>query len=422
MKKFSLNLPSFVFLVSLGLVACSDSGSPGDADGPSDQDSASDGQDDTGGDAPSDVGGESTVEQYLINDSSYRRLLALVVDVLNTREVDAVQSQFDPVVDQLESGGRSLVEGGDAMAGLTLGSLSADISDQQGTSYPVYLANMICDEGGMLEHYISDLGDAPYSYIDYEFDDCQLQGVNYDGGYDRVTGRRTDRTTNFRQFQYRADDRVIAVNGQRVFKYPWTANTEDIVWTDATINLDDSKVVVSNFNWERRGSDSIYPQTLSGFVLDLEGNFRRVKFVTHGAQLVSTFDLVSPATEGSALQVTVDLEFEGNYFIWFNEVNEEPPEYPVSDLGSQLTIYPIADLTSSATSYEQWAKPAETQWQKGGITIAASDGSRMTLSHDALDIGNVEIQLNDAIEPLQVPVTEEFQVLCPTVIDRCGGL
>jgi len=289
-------------------------------------------------------------------------------------------------------------------------------------SYEQYQLEYQCVAGGDLSHTLTNyIG--PFSHGLARFGECRLGENLYSGTYEQSSGRRSDTVQIFNQLKHRTNSESIEVSGTFTDVSTFATNIEKWMWADTTIQLnrDNGDTSVTGLNWQREGSDAFLSGSLTGFVTTQEGDSRGVQLNTYGATLRSSFSMKTDMTGDDAVEIDVDLNFQGNYLTWFNLNGSDTayPPYPVSDLGSPLTVTDSNNFTT--VQINQIPKDTNAQWSTGRVLITAADGSSITMRPDPKDKSQMLVTLDRSGEIFSLAVSDGFQINCPSMIDGCGS-
>lgn len=392
MKSFGTAL-----LTTLMLASCSSSDS-GDNSGP----------DNNVIDDPSDNGDEIT-----INEQNHTQILKDVIAVLNLRAIDQIRAQANAFDSQLENSETALVLSGTepTLDGLTLASQSPTQDGSVEISYS-------CNGEGSLTSFFHDFGSSGLSDRNLTFDNCLTTDNWRHGQYQfHTSGNKSDRTETFTNYVTRQESAEQSLTGEWTIENTYVGDTESQSWRNATFTstgtADD--IAVDAFNWHRQGGRApIIMDPVKGYAQDLEGNAVEVELEDYSAELLAEFTFSNTTTGNTPIDVAASLTFSGGYFTWENH------DYPVSDLGSPLTISSAEDFSADVQTVENPPRDSEAQWQAGELVITAADGSSVSLRPSGDDKALVDVELNASGDVQTYSWSDGFVIDCPSKIDGCG--
>jgi len=369
---------------------------------------------------PSEPQPSEAPESFSINQSTFSALLTDAIAVLNDAENRRFQENVSTLLADLHDTGNALQSGGSPLDGLSLNSFeNLNVAVE---NYEQYQIEYQCVDGGTLSHTLTNhVG--PFFNGLVKFTDCHLAGNRYDGIYEHSSGRRSDRVHIFNELTNQTDADSTEITGTFTDFHAETTDVEKKTWTDAAFEFNKAgqSTKLTSFSWTREGTDSYLPSSLSGFVTTLEGNARGVNLNTYSATLNASFILYSETTKNEPVSVDVDLNFQGNYLTWFNLNGSDAPypSYPVSDLGSPLTV---TDSNNSTTvQIDQIPKDTNAQWRTGRVLITAADGTTITMKPNPTNKSQVIVTLSNSDESYYLSVSDGFQIDCPAMIEGCGN-
>jgi len=364
-----------------------------------------------------------------INSTNYANLTRDVVNILNLHTIDEIRLAARDRARQVTQNNDEVLAGNPpSLPGLSLASQTPIEGDEQ--SFPV-INEMVfaCENAGTLNSLDFHYGDAPYTVRDVAYDNCLFNNVNSEGRYTFTAGRRTNTVDTFTNYQVESDGIKHSASGTWEYTYPWFGDNNKQYWTGASFSQSDANasLIINDFDWSNEGIDSGVPkhESLKGFVVDAEGIVRPVQLVTYQARFTSGFTLISDVTNKQPVRVAAELQFKRDYFVWREDNvgdNTALPDYPVSDLGSPLTLSSDADFDNAGMIMliDQQPQDRDAQWQTGELRLIAEDGSKMVLRPNANDKTQVHIQLANQNGPITALWSEGYQIDCVSIMEGCG--
>lgn len=367
-----------------------------------------------------EVGGESPRDS-IISDSNYLGILRNVISIINVESLEEDRLQMDDLALDFSFMGADVLAGEVPDAGLSLVLLTQD-------SPSLTIQDYTCTAGGTLSLPLYDFGFAPVTRREFSFDQCIFNGIEYAGSYSFTRSRRGPDvyTLNNVSAIDEKGDRFV-VNGVR--DDSTNANPlgiELISWTDTTYitETDSDLTTVNGLNWFREAYETQVPGSdLSGYIQLQDGSVGFVRLVEQHASLDSNFHVVANWSEEQDIRVEANLDFDNNYFDWSSfapNVDVQVPDYPVSELGTPLTLFTSPDFNPANAIVVDNNSRRSVQWESGQIRLTAFDGSTLLMRPSSEDSLRVEILLNDSAEVLSNTWANGLQVLCPdTFSDEC---
>ncbi|MBX2886197.1 MAG: hypothetical protein KTR32_39945 [Granulosicoccus sp.] len=355
-----------------------------------------------------------------INEANFPNVLRNVVQILNTDLLDNARNNAGDRAIKLTIMGNQVVAGSSPDDGLSLLSQTADTPDLTSQQY-------VCVNNGTLSLSLYDFGFAPIERRALTFDHCQYGTSDYDGGYEYNSGRRSATVillSNFSERQnaesgYVIDGRwedLTAANPQGVEIKQWT----DTRYESMSGAKSES---ISQFNWYREAFENWQNiEGNDGFLLLPDGSLAHIRQITQSARLDSSFKVNADWSQQQDIEVQASLGYDGNFLDWaFSALAQvQIPDFPVSDLGSPLTLYASPDLDpGTAFTIENLPRNA-MQWQSGEINILAQDGSGVSMQPSS-ERTEVNIFLNGSTQAIVDNWSDGLQIDCPiTFVDECN--
>ena len=378
-----------------------------------------------------DANGEpdSINTNQIINISNYASITKDVVNILNLHTIDEIRLSARDRARQVTLNNDVVLAGNPpSLPGLSLASQTPVEGDEQ--SFPV-INEMVfaCENAGTLNSLDYHYGDAPYTVRDVAYDNCLFDNVSSEGRYTFTAGRRTNTVDTFTNYQAESAGIKHSASGTWEYPYPWFGDNNKQYWTGASFSQSDANasLIINDFHWSNEGIDSGVPkpESIKGFVVDAEGIVRPVQLVTYQARFTSSFTLISDVTSKQPVSVTAELQFKRDYFVWReNSVgnNTALPDYPVSDLGSPLTLSSDADFDNAGMIMliDQQLQDRDAQWQTGELQLIAEDGSELVLRPNPSDKTQVQIQLANQSGPITALWSDGYQIDCVSIMEGCG--
>jgi len=288
-----------------------------------------------------------------------------------------------------------------------------------------YSLTFTCDEGGSLNVALKDFNQGPFYHYRTSFDNCQWNGQNHHGGLESSGARRAPDVTIFREYTRTSVNQSITLNGEHAHTLPFFGNPESNIWMDTGYVFTNKAVSikVNSINWNQEGADAPHLDTLQGFVLLPNGTIKRVAQYNYAANLQATFNFTPAQSQSDAMTVDVNLGYETNYFNWEGhyESGFDLPTFPVSDLGSSISVYSEFDIGAGTIELlDSLPKDATPQWQSGEVRITAPDSTSLVLKPDSNNAAAVLFELNNSGEQIPRLWADGFQVACPSRIGICS--
>jgi hypothetical protein len=268
---------------------------------------------------------------------------------------------------------------------------------------------------------------APVTRREFSFDQCTYNSTKYDGEYTFTRSRRSPAVSTFNQLS------VTSGNGDRfIINGLWDDSTaanplgiELLTWADTTYikETENGLMTVNGLNWNREAFETqALTDRVNGYIQLPDGSVAYVRLITQRASLEASFHVRADWTAQQDIRAETNLEFNGTYLDWSSfapDASVQVPDYPVSNLGTPLTIYSTPDF-SAANAVTVDNLPRRTvQWESGEIRLTGNDGSSVVMQPSA-DSAIVEVFLNGSTEALFNTWANGLQVSCPDVFtDGC---
>lgn len=355
------------------------------------------------------------------NESTYLGILQNVVTVLNAESLNNDRIVADELAKDLLVMGDRVMDGGAPDAGLSLVLLTTD-------SPSLTVQDYACGGGGALSLPLYDFGSAPVTRREYSFDQCAYNSAEYDGQYTFTQSRRSPVVSTFSELS------VQTGNGDRfMINGLWDDSTpanpfgfELLTWADTTY-IKETENGVMTVNGLNRFSEAYETQLstnrVSGYVQLQDGSIGYASLITQRANLEASFHVIADWTEQQDIRVETNLAFNGTYFDWASfapDADVQVPDYPVSDLGSPLTLFSTPDFNSANAVIVENLPRRSVQWETGEIRLTAIDGSSVVMQPSSTDGSLVDIFLSGSTEAVSSTWANGLQITCPDVfLDEC---
>ena len=347
-----------------------------------------------------------------IDPDDYEDVLRRIITVANDEVLNDAAAAATPLFEIVGELVREAATNGAASGdGLTF------VSSEPVDGGPYANFSFACDGGGTLVGNAYAADDAPGGPALERItttEACIVGGTRYDGSALRRVRfvRGPDESTYDRFSVTRADGFSFTLDGSYTDTTPaGNLPANDFGWTDTDYTADEngSTTRIDGYT-SRRGA--VY-----GFIPSGDGETATVGEIPRDATARVTFSVTAPWSSGERLDVAVDLGLGESRYAFVpvsGGTSTENPDYPLSDLGSPLTL---TDLdTGEQLIIGNPPLPDATQWQTGTLAISAAGGSRLVLSPETGDPATFSVAFDDDPDAVTRAWSDGFQVSCPQPI------
>ncbi len=363
----------------------------------------------------------------LISDANVDELLMQAIKALNLTRLSQVREFAVKRGSELAAIGRSVVDGEDIPAHLTVASFAATkVATKNNLNFDI---TYNCSNGGRIEQHLR-LIEGPFSRIRVLFENCAWPIADnnnateiLDGRVVYSSGRRSDTVTTLENFTRSSGEASATASGVHTNFYSHFSASVSSEWANAAVTVQDAAgtKTLSPFSWKSEALHSPEVPAQYIYTYDLSGNLQRLVFVNHKANITASFSLNSAATGNSPVAVSTNIALDSPYYDWAPMPGITAPDYPVSDLGPTFT-YAFSPEYESATLFTAVSLPApsQAQWQTGGVLLTATDGSNAKLTPHADNTSQVLVEINGSGTPTTRVVADGYQIALPEVLIGVG--